>query len=132
MGDHALSFFDERCGEMNEPETKIPGPWQIMAPVRGQIRLAMALSALGAVASLTALGGLAWAIHDLFAQSATLPWRGLVLAALATALAYVLKLFAFNQSHYAAFRLETRLRTALSEHLARVPWAMSRRAAPAR
>lgn len=121
MGDHALSFFDERCGEMNEPETKIPGPWQIMAPVRGQIRLAMALSALGTVASLTALGGLAWAIHDLFAQGATLPWRGLVLAALATALAYVLKLFAFNQSHYAAFRLETRLRTALSEHLARVP-----------
>ncbi|ENO90464.1 multidrug ABC transporter ATPase/permease [Thauera linaloolentis 47Lol = DSM 12138] len=49
------------------------------------------------------------------------PWPALLLAAALTVLAYVLRLTAFNQSHFAAFKLETRLRSALSEHLARVP-----------
>ncbi len=35
--------------------------------------------------------------------------------------AYLLRLATFNQSHYAAFRLETLLRTRLSQHLAQVP-----------
>ncbi|WP_283589716.1 ABC transporter ATP-binding protein [Oceanospirillum linum] len=49
------------------------------------------------------------------------PWLPMLLAVVLTVLAYVLRLTSFNQSHYAAFRLETKLRTQLSEHLARLP-----------
>lgn len=106
---------------MTKRNKNAPGVWAIMTPVIGQVRYAMALSALGAVASLAALGGLAWAIHDLIDVPDQWPWRGLAIAFIATAGAFLLKLFAFNQSHFAAFRLETTLRTQLSEHLARVP-----------
>ncbi|THF58687.1 ABC transporter ATP-binding protein [Pseudothauera rhizosphaerae] len=96
-----------------------------MRPVRGQIRFAMFLASLSALASLLALGALAWVVHELFARPGEWPWHGLAAATALTVAAYTLRLLAFNQSHYAAFRLETILRTRLSEHLARVPlgWA---------
>ncbi|MFZ7220290.1 ABC transporter ATP-binding protein [Bordetella hinzii] len=95
--------------------------WHIMRPVQGQIRLAMVLAGLAAACALGALAVLAWAVHALLAEPSQWPWLPLGLAVLLTVLAFVLRLSAFNQSHYAAFRLETRLRTDLAEHLARVP-----------
>uniref|UniRef100_UPI00334148F4 ABC transporter ATP-binding protein n=1 Tax=Castellaniella defragrans TaxID=75697 RepID=UPI00334148F4 len=95
--------------------------WAIMRPVQGQIRFAMMLAGLAAACTLGALAVLAWAVHALLAEPGRWPWLPLGLAAVLTALAFVLRLSAFNQSHYAAFRLETRLRTDLAQHLARVP-----------
>lgn len=103
------------------PQQAAPGPWAIMRPVRGQIRVGMLLSALAATASLGALCALAWAVHALLLNPGQWPWPALLLALVLTIVAYVLRLTAFNQSHFAAFKLETRLRSDLSEHLARVP-----------
>ncbi|THF64804.1 ABC transporter ATP-binding protein [Pseudothauera nasutitermitis] len=98
-----------------------PSVWSIMRPVQGQIRFAMVLAGLAAASSLGALCALAWAVHALLAAPGQWPWPPLLLAAALTVLAYVLRLTGFNQSHYAAFRLETRLRTDLAGHLARLP-----------
>lgn len=105
----------------NDKTRSAPGVWSIMRPVQGQIRFAMGLAGLAAASALGALCALAWAVHALLAAPSPWPWPPLLLAAGLTVLAFVLRLNAFNQSHYAAFRLETRLRTDLSEHLARLP-----------
>jgi len=98
-----------------------PSVWSIMRPVQGQIRFAMVLAGLAAASALGALCALAWAVHELLVLPGQWPWPALLLAVVLTVLAYVLRLTGFNRSHFAAFRLETRLRTDLSEHLARVP-----------
>ncbi|SHI25626.1 ABC transporter ATP-binding protein [Pollutimonas bauzanensis] len=98
-----------------------PGVWAIMRPVLGQIRLAMALAGVGAAAALGSVCALAWVIYELLRTPGQWPWPPLLLAVMLTVLAYLLRLMAFNQSHYAAFRLETRLRTDLAKHLARLP-----------
>lgn len=99
----------------------VPSVWSIMRPVQGQIRLAMTLAGLAAACALGALCALAWGVHALLTAPGQWPWTALSLAVVLTVLAYVLRLTAFNRSHFAAFELETRLRTDLSEHLARVP-----------
>lgn len=99
----------------------LPGVWSIMRPVQGRIRFAMGLAGVAAVCALGALTALAWAVHRLLAVPDQWPWLPMLLAVVLTVLAYVLRLTSFNQSHYAAFRLETKLRTQLSEHLARLP-----------
>ncbi len=108
---------------MSDPQKTqaAPGIWQIMNPVRGKIYYAMFLSALAALATVLALIALAWEVHLLLGGPRVFPWQPLVAAAVFTAVAYVLRLLAFNQSHYAAFRLETVLRKGLSDHLAQVP-----------
>jgi ATP-binding cassette subfamily B protein len=109
---------------MQNPDSRqnaIPGVWSIMNPVRGRIHLAMALAGLSAAFALLALCALAWAAHALFALPGQWPWQAFALAALSTALAFVLRLTAFDQSHCAAFRLERLLRADLAEHLARLP-----------
>ncbi|HFF3752616.1 TPA: ABC transporter ATP-binding protein [Klebsiella pneumoniae] len=98
-----------------------PGVWSIMRPVQGQIRISMVLAGVASACALAALCALAWAVHALLTTPGQWPWQALLLAAVLTVLAFVLRLTAFNQSHYAAFQLETRLRTDLAEHLARVP-----------
>lgn len=95
--------------------------WSIMNPVRTQIHFAMLLSSLAAFSALLSLGALAWCVHALIMLPAQWPWQALGTSVLCTIIAYTLRLHAFSQSHYAAFRLETILRTRLSEHLARVP-----------
>jgi ATP-binding cassette subfamily B protein len=95
--------------------------WAIMQPVQGQIRGAMVLAGLATIATLGAMCSLAGVVHALLQSPSLWPWPLLLLAVVLTVLAYVLRLTAFNQSHLAAFRLETRLRTDLAEHLARVP-----------
>lgn len=97
------------------------GGWAIMRPVQGQIRFAMILAGLSSVCTLGVLALLAWSVAALLTEPDRWPWLPFGLAATLTVLAFVLRLSAFNKSHYAAFSLENRLRTDLARHLARVP-----------
>ncbi|UMO90093.1 ABC transporter ATP-binding protein/permease [Pectobacterium sp. PL64] len=92
-----------------------------MHPVRGQIRLAMCLSGLSVLAGIAFLLFLAWSIRLLILQPASWPLLTMVGAVLCLCASYLLRLLAFNQSHYAAFRLENQIRSALAEQLARIP-----------
>ena len=101
-------------------------PWSIMDPVRGRIRLAMVLSVCSSLAGLLSLGLLAAAVaaaaggaSDSADQSWT-PWAYMAGVLASTIAAFVLRIASFNTSHYAAFRLETLLRTRLAAHLARI------------
>ena len=105
-------------GAMHRPRPS--SPWAIMAPVKGQIAFAIALSVLGGIAGLGALGLAAVAVHAVLAEPSSWPWLPLAGALAATIGAYVLRLASFDQSHYAAFRLERILRTRLARHLGRV------------
>lgn len=80
----------------------------------------MALSVLAALLSLTAMGLLALTVRQLLDAPTIWPWPVAVGVLACTVLSYLLRLTSFDQSHYAAFRLETLLRQKLSEHLARV------------
>lgn len=95
-------------------------PWKILHPVRGRIRLAMALAVMGVMSSLAALAGLALAVKALMVDSDIYPWREFIAAFAFTVIAYILRLQAFNQSHYAAFRLEVILRNGLVRHISRL------------
>ncbi|MDR6433230.1 ABC transporter ATP-binding protein [Brucella pseudogrignonensis] len=104
-----------------DSEVKPPSVWSILHPVVGKIRFAMVLSAFASAFTVLGLIALAWALQSLFSQSDQFPWVAMGIATLSVALSYVFKLFSFNQSHYAAFRLETLLRRKLAAHLAKVP-----------
>lgn len=95
-------------------------PWQIMRPVRGKIRLAMALAVGGVLSSMATLACLALALRDLLYAPGEYPWRAFLGALVCTLLACFLRLQSFNQSHYAAFRLEVLLRNDLVAHLAKL------------
>jgi len=95
-------------------------PWKILHPVRGRIRLAMALAVMGVLSSLAALAGLALAVKALMVDSDIYPWREFIATFAFTVIAYILRLQAFNQSHYAAFRLEVILRNGLVRHISRL------------
>ncbi|MBA0178053.1 ABC transporter ATP-binding protein [Pectobacterium carotovorum] len=92
-----------------------------MHPVRGQIRLAMCLSGVSVLAGIAFLLFLAWSIQLLIVQPASWPLLTMSGAVLCLCASYLLRLLAFNQSHYAAFRLENQIRSALAEQLARIP-----------
>ncbi|MFI0396921.1 ABC transporter ATP-binding protein [Paracoccus jiaweipingae] len=95
--------------------------WAIMDPVRGRIRVGMALGAGSGLAVLATMICLAMVIQSLRAQPGVWP-LGWMLGALAgTVASYLARLGAFNQSHYAAFRLERLLRSDLAARLAEVP-----------
>lgn len=94
--------------------------WEIMRPVRGRIRLAMGLAVAGVLCSLSSLACLALAMRELLLSPNTYPWPAFLGALACTLLACLLRLQAFNQSHYAAFRLEVILRNDLVRHLARL------------
>ncbi|MBA0203742.1 ABC transporter ATP-binding protein [Pectobacterium aroidearum] len=98
-----------------------------MHPVRGQIRLAMCLSGLSVLAGIAFLLFLAWGIRLLILQPASWPLLTIVGAVLCLSASYLLRLLAFDQSHYAAFRLENQIRIALAEQLARIPLGEVRR-----
>jgi ATP-binding cassette, subfamily B, bacterial IrtA/YbtP len=95
-----------------------PSPWTVMRPVQGRIRLAMSLSALASLLQLVSLVALAEVLRALLAGGSTAP--ALIAATASTVAFFVLRIAAFNQSHYAAFRLETLLRSDLAAHAARV------------
>lgn len=101
-------------------------PWVIIAPVKGQIIGAIALSSLASICALGALAGAALAFAAVL-NPPSIPdgrlaelWPPLVGAIIATVGAYGLRLAAFDQSHFAAFRLEKLLRSRLARHLARL------------
>lgn len=98
-----------------------------MAPVQPRIRSAIALSALSTLAALGAFWFCAAATAAILRAPAAWPWEPLCGALAATVAAYVLRLAAFDQSHYAAFRLERLLRTRLADHLARMPLGLIER-----
>jgi len=100
--------------------TRARNAWAIMAPVRGQIRFGMLLSITAAITSLAAMAALALTLHALIEAPRQWPWLPILAVLLLTAISYVLRAKAFDQSHYAAFRLERVLRMQLSERLAQV------------
>ncbi|MBK1674930.1 ABC transporter ATP-binding protein/permease [Ectothiorhodospira shaposhnikovii] len=91
-----------------------------MRPVRGQIRYAMVIAAVSSLLGLMTMGFLALVIKALIETPDQWPlalMAGVLVCAVGT---YLTRLGAFNQSHYAAFRLERILRMQLSDRLARV------------
>ncbi|GGB54926.1 lipoprotein inner membrane ABC transporter [Tistrella bauzanensis] len=96
-------------------------PWPILAPVRGRIGVAMALSGLSAVLALASLVLIASAVARLLVVTAAGPWLLIGGAAGCTLAAIGLRLAAFGQSHRAAFRLELLLRRRLAAHVATLP-----------
>ena len=94
-----------------------------MAPVKGRIAGAIALAALSAATSLGSLLTVLFIAAELLSGSPepTRVWRWLVVAVGLVAIAFTSRVFAFNVSHMAAFKLEVILRTAMTEHLAQVP-----------
>lgn len=106
--------------DMPNDDTSRVNPWAVMRPVQGQIRFAMGLAGLGTILGLAALGGIAWVIERLIAAPGEWPWLPMASVLVGTVGAYLLRIHAFNQSHYAAFRLEQVLRGRLADHLARL------------
>ncbi|MEN2987851.1 ABC transporter ATP-binding protein [Tistrella sp. BH-R2-4] len=106
-------------------------PWPILAPVRGRIGVAMALSGLSAVLALAALVLIAAAVARLLIAGTGGPWLPVGLAAGCTVAAIGLRLAAFGQSHRAAFRLELLLRRRLAAHVATLPMGRVQRIGPA-
>lgn len=96
-------------------------PWGILKPVRPRIWLAMAISAGSALFTLAVMVLLMAAVGQLAAEPGSLPWGLFAGVVICTIGAYVARLGAFNQAHYAAFRLERLLRNGLAARLARVP-----------
>ena len=92
-----------------------------MDPVRGRIRFAMGLACASAALSVLSLALLAQVLHALLAAPGQWPWPPMLALLGSTVAAYVLRQTAFNQSHYAAFRLEVLLRSQLAAHVARLP-----------
>ena len=92
-----------------------------MDPVRGRIRFAMGLACASAALSVLSLALLAQVLHALLAAPGQWPWPPMLALLGSTVTAYVLRQAAFNQSHYAAFRLEVLLRSQLAAHVARLP-----------
>jgi ATP-binding cassette subfamily B protein len=107
-------------GPIAGPARRGGDAWSIMRPVRGQIRYGMVLAAVSALLGLVTMGLLALTVQALIDVPDRWPWM-LIGAVLACAVGtYMARLGAFNQSHYAAFRLERILRMQLSDRLARV------------
>jgi len=94
-----------------------------MAPVKGRIASAIALAALSAITSLGSLLTLPPIAAELLSEAPepAVIWRWLAIAVGLVAIAFTSRVLAFSVSHIAAFKLEVILRTALTEHLARVP-----------
>lgn len=99
------------------------GIWGIMAPVKGRIAGAITLSVLSTITGLGSLLAVPPLAAELLSESPTptLIWRWLFTAVGLVVIAFTTRIFAFNVSHLAAFKLEVILRTALTEHLAQVP-----------
>ncbi|GAA5015092.1 yersiniabactin ABC transporter ATP-binding/permease protein YbtP [Acinetobacter puyangensis] len=95
--------------------------WRIIAPVKKQINFAILLSTLSAICTVALLVAIAYLVQALLQQHITQIYTIFSVIVLLTIIAYVLRLNAFNQSHFAAFRLEAILRKNMSVHLATLP-----------
>lgn len=97
--------------------------WQIMTPVRGQVRIAMCLSGSSVIFGIAFLLALAWSLYRLTLDPSAWPLLPISAAMACLCLSYLLRLQAFNQSHYAAFRLENQIRSQLVEKLGEIPFS---------
>ena len=95
--------------------------WQVITPVRRKVILAMALAGLAALSSLGALLFLAWSLRDIRATPDAIPAWPLGGVIGCVVLTFVLRLQAFNTSHYAAFHLENILRSRLARKALQLP-----------
>ncbi|STV19535.1 putative inner membrane ABC-transporter [Klebsiella pneumoniae] len=95
--------------------------WQVITPVRRKVILAMALAGLAALTSLGALLFLAWSLRDIRATPDAIPAWPLGGVIGCVVLTFVLRLQAFNTSHYAAFHLENSLRSRLARKALQLP-----------
>lgn len=109
-------------------ETRKKGLWAILKPVNFEIKLAMLLSAIGAISLIGSLTLLSFTLSHIL-QNTPINLFGfemnlintIILLALITIVAFTTRLSSFVISHFGAFRLEQILRTELSLHLAKVP-----------
>ncbi|MEM1241920.1 MAG: ABC transporter ATP-binding protein [Cyanobacteria bacterium P01_H01_bin.26] len=99
------------------------GIWSIMAPVKGRIIVAIALSALSSFSSLASLLTIPFIAAELLSEAPVsgIVWRWIGVALALVVIAFTSRVFAFRISHIGAFNLEVVLRTALAEHLAQLP-----------
>ncbi|MDO4683426.1 MAG: ABC transporter ATP-binding protein [Lautropia sp.] len=91
-----------------------------MDPVRGRIRVAMAIACLGSALSVLSLTLVAFTLHALLMNPSRWPTGWMLALSASTVGAYLMRLTAFRRSHYAAFRLEVILRMQLADHVARL------------
>ena len=103
-----------------QKSTATPDIWGLMRPVMGSIRTAIGMAAVGSIAGLGGVAALALVITALLNNDPRLWWWVLLSIGLTLA-SILLRVQAFTVSHIAAFRLEVKLRTDLTDHLARVP-----------
>lgn len=104
------------------------GLWAIIKPVRFEVRVAMLISAIGALSLIVSLTLLAFTLsHLVLGETLTIfaiefsLLNTIFLLAFFTIVAFLSKFGSFAISHLGAFRLEQILRTELSQHLAEVP-----------
>ncbi|MDN7670991.1 ABC transporter ATP-binding protein [Burkholderia oklahomensis] len=91
-----------------------------MRPVRAQVRFAMVVSSLATLLNVAFLLSLAWTVRQLVERPHVWPAWPVASAVLCLVGSYFMRLGAFSQSHYAAFRLEKILRSELADRLTRV------------
>jgi len=96
------------------------GLWGVIVPVKVRINIAIGLGALSSLLVLAAIVSLAVVVHSLVINDHQ-HWLWVGLAFMFTILGLATKLAAFTLSHLAAFKLEVILRTALADHLAKLP-----------
>ena len=97
--------------------------WQVIAPVKRQIYIGMAMSATSGVAWIVAIVLLGPIVQEMLKAepNVTTLWQlgGFIL--LSIVIAIVLRIYSFTWSHLGAYELEETLRTQLTTHLAKVP-----------
>ena len=93
--------------------------WRMLAPVRGQIRLAMGLAVSAIVLAVLALLVMAAMLHTLLQGQRA--WGSAALLLALTFASYGLRGYAFRVSHLAAFALERELRERICTRLAAAP-----------
>ncbi|PWC09771.1 ABC transporter ATP-binding protein/permease [Brenneria roseae subsp. americana] len=121
------SFVDGSPSDTASRPAKPVSAWHIMYPVRGQIGFAMFLSALSVMLGIAFLLSLAWCVSHLTRQPLVWPRWPIASAVSCLIGSYLLRLMSFNQSHYAAFRLENIVRSGLADHLAVLPLGVVQR-----
>jgi len=103
------------------------GLWAILAPVNFEIRIAILLSAIGAMSLIASLTLLSFTLSNILEGTPIKIFdiefdffTTIIALAIITVIAFLTRLSAFIVSHLGAFRLEQILRTNLSLHLSKV------------
>jgi ATP-binding cassette, subfamily B, bacterial IrtA/YbtP len=95
--------------------------WQIIRPVRGRINGAIAFAVVGVIAGLLSILLIPQIAITLMAAQRTQVWQIVGVTIILTVVSLTCKIWAFRQSHFAAFQLEEILRQQLATHLATLP-----------